>query len=196
MIVYQTHEGIYVGSITLNDTDKCPITGDYIVPGGCCTDAPPDVAGINKYKRENGQWVEIITGARTTLEAKEAKISQLKIDRLSAEMASPFVFSGCAFDYDVISRTRIDCAIDAAMAAALAGGVSESDIWTLADNSKHEMTAADWLAFRQAEFARIAECNSKYNSLKMQVESLVDEVAAGTKTETEAITAINAVTWS
>ena len=95
---------------------------------------------------------------------------------------------------------RINAAISGATIAAISG-VDISTVvaeWTLADNTKRNMTIADWLAFRQAEITRSGSCHSHYNALKAEIEAIVAETAATppTKTEAEAIVAINAIAWA
>ena len=59
MVIYQTDiEGKFVAEVTLNDTDKCPITGAYLIPAGCVETAPPtyDVK-TQTCTWTNGAWV-------------------------------------------------------------------------------------------------------------------------------------------
>lgn len=117
-------------------------------------------------------------------EAQACRVVELKTCRNNAEAATPFVYDGSSFDYDALSRERINAAVSAATIAALSGVATSTVIceWTLADNTTRDMTIADWLAFRQAEIARSSACHSKYNTLKEQV---------GAATTVEEINAIN-----
>ena len=84
MIVYQANsDGTYAGPVTLDKTDKCPITGNYLIPGGCVEVVPPDEK--NGYNRvwQNGAWqyVEIPQEPEpsepTLEELKNAKLQQI-----------------------------------------------------------------------------------------------------------------------
>jgi len=150
--------------------------------------APPDYPATWNETR----WVGDLAGVMA------AKIDELKAARNAAEAATPFVYDGSNFDYDSLSRERIDAAVSAATIAAVSGTATSAVLatWVLADNTSREMTVADWLAFRQAEVSRSAICHATYNTLKERVEALAAEVIAGTKTEAAAITAINAIVWA
>jgi len=134
----------------------------------------------------------------TLSERQTAKLAELKTARNAAEAATPFVYDGSSFDYDSLSRERINAAVSAATIAAVSGTATSAVLstWVLADNTNREMTVADWLAFRQAEVSRSAICHTTYNTLKERVEALAAEVTAGNKTEAAAITAINAIVWA
>lgn len=130
----------------------------------------------------NAEWQDNVS---TLAEVAAAKLAELKSSRNTAESATPFVFDGSQFDYDSLSRERINAAVSAATIAAVSGTATTAVIceWILYDNSKRQMTVGDWLAFRQAEVERSAECHARYNTLKAQVE------AATTAAE------VNAVSW-
>ena len=136
----------------------------------------------------------------TLPEVQMAKIAELKSSRNAAESASPFVYDGSSFDYDSLSRERINAAISGATIAAISGVAINTVVaeWTLQDNTKRNMTIADWLAFRQAEITRSGSCHTHYNALKSDIEAIVEETATTppTKTEAEAIVAINAIAWA
>ena len=136
----------------------------------------------------------------TLAEVVAAKLSSLKSARNTAEAATPFVYDGSSFDYDSLSRERINAAISGATIAAISGVAIDTVVaeWTLADNTKRNMTIADWLAFRQAEITRSGSCHTHYNALKEDIEAIIAETAATppTKTEAEAIVAINAIAWA
>ena len=136
----------------------------------------------------------------TLAEVVASKLEALKVSRNAAESATPFVFDGSSFDYDSLSRERINAAISGATIAAISGVAIDTVVaeWTLADNTKRNMTIADWLAFRQAEITRSGSCHTHYNALKSDIEAIVEETAATppTKTEAEAIVAINAIAWA
>ena len=107
----------------------------------------------------------------TAEEVANNHIQRLKSMRNSSESASPFVFEGNAFDYDPLSRERINAAVSGATIAALTGAPLETPtvLWTLADNGQKEMTIADWIAFKQAEITRSAACHAKYNEKKQKI---------------------------
>lgn len=129
--------------------------------------------------------IAVYDPAPTLTEVVAAKLAELKASRNAAESATPFAYDGSQFDYDALSRERINAAVSAATIAAVSGTATTAVIceWTLYDNSKRQMTVGDWLAFRAAEVARSAECHSRYNTLKAQVE------AATTAAD------VNAVAW-
>ena len=136
----------------------------------------------------------------TLAEVQTAKIAELKTARNAAESETPFVSDGSSFDYDSLSRERINAAISGATIAAISGVDTSTVVaeWTLQDNTKRNMTIADWLAFRQAEITRSGSCHAHYNALKAGIEAIVEETTATppTKTEAEAIMAINAIAWA
>jgi hypothetical protein len=152
-----------------------------------------------EYIRDNGTGKPIKkTVTLSTVITK--KLAELKAARNSAESATPFVYDGSSFDYDSLSRERINAAISGATIAAISG-ISTSTVvaeWTLQDNAKRNMTIADWLAFRQAEITRSGSCHTHYNALKTDIEAIVEETTATppTKTEADAIVAINAIAWA
>lgn len=59
MKVYQTDsEGVLVREITLDDSDKCQITSEYLIPGGCIETSPPYFdAKTQTCKWKDGKWV-------------------------------------------------------------------------------------------------------------------------------------------
>lgn len=162
------------------DTQKC----DSLIDGYIMFD---DGMPVNWQEKRyiNGALQDVIAPINEPISIEECKanrIMELKVCRNNAESATPFVYDGSGFDYDSLSRERIDAAVSASTIAALAGTATNTVVatWTLADNTTRDMTIGDWLAFRQAEVARSAACHSKYNTLKTRVtaSTTVEEVNA------------------
>ena len=113
-------------------------------------------------------------------EAKTTQRALINSSRDAAEAATPFVYDGSPFDYDALSRERINAATSGSIIAAM-GGMSVTTVvatWTLADNTSRDMKISDWLAFKQAEIARSSGYFSKATSLKAQIDaaSTADDV--------------------
>ena len=121
----------------------------------------------------------------TLSEIKEQRKEYIKMKRNQAESATPFLYDGSLFDYDSLSRERINSAVIGSTIAAVSGVPVSTvvAVWRLYDNSERDMTVADWLAFKQAEIARSTECFNKAARLKEDV-----ELAA-------TIEAVNAIEW-
>ena len=115
-------------------------------------------------------------------EAKAQRREYIKQKRNEAEAASPFLYDGSLFDYDSLSRERINSAVIGSTIAAMSGMDTNTVVasWRLYDNSERNMKVSDWLAFKQAEIARSGECFSKAAGLKAQIDACttVEEVQA------------------
>lgn len=142
-------------------------------------------------------WREY-TEEQTVDSTSTAKITELKTARNKAEAATPFTYDSSKFDYDSLSRERINAVVSASIIAAQSGTATSTVLatWTLYDNTTRDMTIADWMAFHQAEVARSSECHATYRTLKSQIESIKSDVSSGVKTEAEAISAIQAISWA
>ena len=122
----------------------------------------------------------------TLEEVKLQRKEYIKQKRNDAEAATPFLYDGSLFDYDPLSRERINSAVIGSTIAAVSGVIPTSTVvaaWRLYDNSERDMTVADWLAFKQAEIARSTECFTKAARLKSDIESATT------------IEAVNAIDW-
>ena len=109
----------------------------------------------------------------TPEEAAAAKKNAIKAKRDEMEAATPFVYAGSSFDYDGLSRERINAAVSASVIAALGGTDTATVVatWTLYDNTTRDMTIADWLAFRQAEVVRSGGYHETARMLKAAVDA-------------------------
>ena len=118
-------------------------------------------------------------------EVKLQRKEYIKVKRNQAEAATPFVYDGSLFDYDSLSRERINSAVIGSTIASVSGVPISTVVssWRLYDNSERDMTVADWLAFKQAEIARSTECFAKAARLKSDIESATT------------IEAVNAIDW-
>ncbi len=147
-IVYQTAaDGAYVGPVMLSDVagDVCPITGDWLIPGGCIETVPPEPGENQKAIWKNGEWVledipELDPEPVPTLaELQAAKWANIKERRDTLEQ-SGLPYMGKVLDSDILSVQRIAIAVQAAQAARSAE-IDFTVDWTCADNSVLTMTA-------------------------------------------------------
>ena len=116
-------------------------------------------------------------------EEKTNKRSEINAAKDDAEAASPFIYMEKPFDFDPLSRERLNVAIQLAQSLKIAGvgGQNKVTDWKLADNSLAEMTVDMLCAMPQAFAQRSAELHVKAWGLKAQVE------AATTTQELDAI---------
>jgi hypothetical protein len=107
-------------------------------------------------------------------EAKIAKIKELKSIRDAKEVAV-ITYNGKTYDYDDKARERMRIAKDALVDNNIA-----SQTWTCADNTKAELTVADFKAINTLAAQRSGQLHDKYNELKNQVEAMtsIDEIRA------------------
>lgn len=186
---YNPTTGQYLGA---SEADICPITQEPLIPAFATTEAPPAV-GENQYNAwENGAWTTkdeeqpVAEPEPTPEEAAVAKKEAINAARNRREAASPFTYDNSNFDYDSLSRERINAAVSAATIAALSGMAASTAVctWTLADNTTRDMTIADWLAFRQAEVMRSGALHETARTLKAAVDAALaakakaEEIAA------------------
>ena len=192
MKIYHYHPatGVYLGE---GIADKCPVSGVDLIPAFATAEAPP-AAGENQYAAfENGAWVikdvpqPDPEPEPTPAEAATAKRTAINAERNRREAASPFAYDVSEFDYDGLSRDRINAAVSAATIAALSGTPASTVVctWTLYDNTTRNMTVADWLAFRQAEVARSGALHETARTLKAAVDAAL--VAGATAEEIDAM---------
>lgn len=107
-------------------------------------------------------------------EVKIAKIKDLKSIRDAKEVAI-ITYNGKTYDYDDKARERMRIAKDALIDNNIA-----SQTWTCADNTKAELTVADFKAINTLAAQRSSQLHDKYNELKNQVEAMtsIDEIRA------------------
>lgn len=99
-------------------------------------------------------------------EVKIAKIKELKSIRDAKEVAI-ITYNGKTYDYDDKARERMRIAKDALVDNNIA-----SQTWTCADNTKAELTVADFKAINTLAAQRSGQLHDKYNELKSQVEAM------------------------
>lgn len=102
----------------------------------------------------------------TLEEVKIAKIKELKAIRDAKEVAI-ITYNGKTYDYDDKARERMRIAKDALVDNNIA-----SQTWTCADNTKAELTVADFKAINTLAAQRSGQLHDKYNELKSQVEAM------------------------
>ncbi len=56
-IYHYNSDGQYLGSSDLNSSDKCPITGDYLIPAFTTTTAPPTISDGQQAYFIDGAWI-------------------------------------------------------------------------------------------------------------------------------------------
>lgn len=102
----------------------------------------------------------------TLAEVKIAKIKELKSIRDAKEVAI-IAYNGKTYDYDDKARERMRIAKDALVDNNIA-----SQTWTCADNTKAELTVADFKAINTLAAQRSGQLHDRYNELKSQVEAM------------------------
>lgn len=107
-----------------------------------------------------------------TLE-KLAKRQQINAAKDADESASPFVYLDRPFDYDTISRERLNVAIQLAQSLKIAGipGTQKVTDWKLYDNTLIELTVDMLCSMPQAFAEKSAMLHQKAWLLKGQIES-------------------------
>ena len=121
----------------------------------------------------------------TLEEVKSQRKEYIKQRRNQEEARSPFEYDNSLFDYDPLSRERINSAVLGSTIAAVSGVEPNTVVanWRLWDNTTRDMTVADWMGFKQAEIARSAECFSIASGLKSDIEAAPD------------VSAVNLIDW-
>lgn len=99
-------------------------------------------------------------------EVKIAKIKELKAIRDAKEVAI-IAYNDKTYDYDDKARERMRIAKDALVDNNIA-----SQTWTCADNTKAELTVADFKAINTLAAQRSGQLHDRYNELKSQVEAM------------------------
>lgn len=110
----------------------------------------------------------------TLAEVKIAKVKELKSIRDAKEVAV-ITYNGKTYDYDDKARERMRIAKD-----ALVDNNIESQTWTCADNTKAELSVADFKAINTLAATRSGQLHDEYNNLKNKVEAMtsIDEIRA------------------
>ena len=118
-------------------------------------------------------------------ETKVQRKEYVKQRRNQEESRSPFEYDASLFDYDPLSRERINSAVLGSTIAAISGVEPNTVVaeWRLWDNTTRDMTIADWMGFKQAEITRSSECFAIAAGLKNDIDTAPD------------IPAVNAIDW-
>lgn len=163
-------DGKYTHDLTLDKTDKAPVTGAWLIPAGY-TDVKPLKAKDGFDRVFNGsEWEYVAIPAPpsppepTLDEAKTAKINELKMYR-DAEEVEPITTDNGIFDYDDKSRDRLSIARQALEDTGGEGTIT----WTTADNQRVPLGVSDFATINGAAANRSNGLHIKYNELKEQV---------------------------
>ena len=107
-----------------------------------------------------------------TLE-KLAKRQKINAAKDAAEAASPFVYLGKQFDFDSLSRERLNVAIQLAQSLKIAGipGAQKVTDWKLYDNTLIELTVDMLCSMPQAFAEKSATLHAKAWWLKARVDA-------------------------
>ena len=171
----------YTHPLTLDDSDRAPVTRQWLIPGNATEVKPPKAKEGYDIAWNGAKWEYIAipeppAPPEPTLdEAKEAKINELKMHR-DTEEVEPIQTDKGIFDYDDKSRDRLAIARQ-----ALEDNGGEGEItWTTADNQRVPLGVSDFAQINGAAATRSNELHIKYNELKEQVNACttVDEVEA------------------
>ena len=180
-------DGKYTHELTLDSTDKAPVTGQWLIPANCTEVKPPkEKEGYDRvWNGSKWEYVEIPVEPEppapeppTLDEVKAAKISELKMHR-DREEVTPVTTDKGVFDYDDKSRDRLYIARQALTDA----GGKDTITWTTADNQRVPLGVSDFAAINGAAATRSNELHIKYNDLKEQVNAC------------ETIEAVESITW-
>lgn len=143
--VYQMDsEGILIRSVTLDDSDLCPITKKFLIPGGCTELEPPEFDSTKQFcKLVNNAWTLIDIPVENQVEQTLDELKEQAWDRVKAirdeQEQLGVTYLDKKLDSDRISVVRIAIAVQAALAAKTAG-TEFSLVWTMQDNSSVTMT--------------------------------------------------------
>lgn len=165
-ILYGKVANIYNTTRTLDEMKK------LFVPAALLIDVTniDDVAVGYRVDFKSATDFNIIAPAKilpeTLEEVKIAKIKELKSIRDAKEVAI-IAYNGKTYDYDDKARERMRIAKDALVDNNIA-----SQTWTCADNTKAELTVADFRAINTLAAQRPGQLHDKYNELKSQVEAM------------------------
>ena len=138
---------------------------DYIVETDTAPNPPVMVDAGAVY-----EWREIIP---TLDELKLQKRQEINAAKDIEEAASPFMYMEKPFDFDPLSRERLNVAIQLAQSLKIAGvpGTQKVTDWKLYDNTLLELTVDALCDMPQAFAAKSAELHQKAWLLKGQVDA-------------------------
>lgn len=143
---------------------------------------PPGTIVTDAVLAEYADWKQVTDDyqlPRLLTDEKKKARAEINRQRDEKEAATPFIYLGKPFDYDITSRERLGKAIQGATLALISGIASATTVveWTLADNSKLPMTLADLAGFPTAEMTRSQGLHNKAGQIKARIEA-AETVAA------------------
>jgi hypothetical protein len=151
----------------------------------------PWVGWISEEKKQeyfDAGWKEVpddFVMPRLLDEEKAKKRAEINAAKDEAEAATPFIYLNKPFDYDALSRERLNVAIQLAQSLKIAGvaGTQKVTDWKLADNTLFELTVDMLCNMPQAFAVKSAELHQQAWLLKSQVD------------EATTLEQIDAITW-
>lgn len=163
--------GKFLNTITLDETDRSPISGNWQIPANCTeTEVLTDKEGYCiTWNGTSWEYVEETTETKTkpTLdELKVTKVSELKAKRDLLEVQD-VTYNNNTYDFDEKSRDRLDIAYKAL--SAQKNGVTIN--WTMANNTTVAITKEDILNVFIEAAERSNDLHITYRSLKEKAEA-------------------------
>ena len=138
---------------------------------------PPGTIVTDSVLAQYADWKQVaddyVLPRDLTLE-KLAKRQQINAAKDAEESASPFVYLDRPFDYDPISRERLNVAIQLAQSLKIAGipGTQKVTDWKLYDNTLIELTVDMLCNMPQAFAEKSTTLHQKAWTLKTQVDAV------------------------
>ena len=166
-------------------TNPCQYDGKDYNPGDILTQSETEVSfgGPWGWAQQDGnaEWQEVVP---TLDEVKLKKRQEINAAKDAAESATPFMYMEKPFDFDPLSRERLNVAIQLAQSLKIAGipGTTKVTDWRLYDNTMTELTVDMLCNMPQAFAEKSAILHQKAWTLKTQID------AATTIAEVDAIT--------
>lgn len=171
---YSPWDGIYIGRVLLDDSDRSP-SGLWNIPAFCTEKEPlEEKEGFTiHFDQKDNEWkyeeIEKQEDYKLSLEElKEIKIYELKEQRKQLETA-PIMYKDKEIDYDKESQFRMELVSEL---------LEENDTnikWTMTDNDEEQLTVADFKQIRLLAAQRVIDLHTKYNEVKILVESAKTE---------------------
>lgn len=183
-LYYYDNNGYYIAmSEAFLDPLETKLQGKnvWLMPPNATTIEPPSSVAGHIIKFNGKGWeLEKMPDPEPELEPtleelKSVKISELKSARDIAEVA-PIKYAGNTYDFDTMSRDRLDIALKALMVQ----GEGATIDWTMADNTTATITAADIMAVFVASAVRSNELHDKYRAAKEKVIAAQNKEELGT----------------
>lgn len=150
--------------------------GRYRVHLGTAVEFPLRPSPLHTWNWQAHVWAD----QRTMEQKRQQRWEMVKQWRTQAEF-STFIWDGSVFDADEKSAARIAGAFALALASQMAA-VPYSQVWTLADNTTRELSAADMVEVGVALGAHVAWTHNRGRELRVRIED-----PAATAEEIEAV---------